>query len=260
MDELNVISSEADSSVEQVEIPSKRIIKRRSKQEIYRNAVIKRFEGAPWVKKRSVTIGGIGGIGSNVAYVLAKWGYDMEIFEDDVVEALNIGGQMYFLSDIGKTKVSSMMSLIYDVNKSCKVVGRGRLEENFREDSSIFPITFSCFDSIPARKLLFNMWYAKHKDNKEAIFIDGRMYSEGLEVFAVTPDRADRYRETLFDDVLEDLPCNYKATTQTGLIIAGLMTGLLSNHVTELVESYGVRELPFRTEFTIPLMRYETNR
>lgn len=64
---------------------------RRSKEELFKNSVIKRFEGAPWVTKRTVTIGGIGGIGSNVAYVLAKWGYDMEIFEDDVVEIHNVG-------------------------------------------------------------------------------------------------------------------------------------------------------------------------
>ena len=151
------------------------------------------------------------------------------------------------------------MKLVADINKSSKISSRGRLTED-KNGHTITPITLSCFDSISARRLLFDKWFENYQGNAEAIFIDGRMYSEGLEVFAVTPDRAERYRETLFDDVLEDLPCNYKATTQTGLIIAGLMTGLLSNFITELVEPYGVRELPFRTEFVIPVMYYETNK
>lgn len=236
--------------------PTKRT--RKSKEEIYRNAVIKRFEGAPWVGKRTVTIGGAGGIGSNVIYILAKWGYDMVLFEDDVVEFSNIGGQMYFLSDVGKTKASSILRRVGDINKRSSIRLMGRLEET-SSDVYIYEVTFSCFDSIGARKILFEKWYNIHKNNPKAIFIDGRMYSEGLEVFAVTPDKADRYRETLFTDEVEDLPCNYKATTQTGMIIAGLMTGLLSNHITEIVEPYGIRELPFRTEFVIPLMRYEIN-
>lgn len=167
-------------------------------------------------------------------------------------------GQMYFLSNIGKSKISSMIELITNVNKKAIITPKGRLTEG-TPSTVIKPITLSCFDSIAARKILFEKWYEENKDNK-AIFIDGRMYSEGLEVFAVTPDRADKYRETLFEDVQEDLPCNYKATTQTGLIIAGFMTGLLSNYLTELVEPMGIRELPFRTEFVIPMMYYETTR
>ena len=231
---------------------------RKSKEEIYRNAVIKRFEGAPWVGKRTVTVGGAGGIGSNVIYILAKWGYNMFLFEDDVVEFSNIGGQMYFLSDVGKTKASSILNRVADINKRSEIKPLGRLVEE-TNSKYIQEITFSCFDSIEARRILFEKWYSIYQNIPSAIFIDGRMYSEGLEVFAVTPDRADRYRETLFTDEVEELPCNYKATTQTGMIIAGLMTGLLSNHITEIVEPYGIREIPFRTEFVIPLMRYEIN-
>lgn len=241
-------------SEETMTIPIKKT--RRSKEEIYRNATIRRFEKAPWVGKRSVTIGGIGGIGSNVAYILAKWGYDMIIFEDDVIEAHNIGGQLYFLSDIGKTKISGIMKLIADINKRVIVYPAGKLVKESPEHL-IKPITLSCFDSIEARRILFEKWYSTYKDHNEAVFIDGRMYSEGLEIFVVRPKDADRYRETLFTDVIEDLPCNYKATTQTGLIIAGLMTGLLSNFITEIVEPLGIREIPFRTEFVIPIMHYE---
>lgn len=246
-----------EQPAEEVIVPIKKRT-RRSKEEIYRNAVIKRFEGAPWVGKRTVTVGGAGGIGSNVIYVLAKWGYDIMLFEDDVVEYQNIGGQMYFLSDVAKSKASSIINLVSNINKRCVIYPKGRLLEETPE-WNINPITLSCFDSIGARRILFEKWYNRYKDVPTAIFIDGRMYSEGLEVFAVTPDKADRYRETLFTDEVEELPCNYKATTQTGMIIAGLMTGLLSNHITEIVEPYGIREIPFRTEFVIPLMRYEIN-
>jgi len=244
-------------TIEEVVIPVKKT--RKSKEELFRNATIKRFEKAPWIAKQLVTIGGLGGIGSNVAYILAKWGYDMIIFEDDVVEALNIGGQMYFLDNIGKTKVNSMSQTIYRINKSCKIYPKGRLDNN-TSPVYAYPITLACFDSIEARRDLFNLWIKNNKNSQKAIFIDGRMYSEGLEIFAVTPDNIDRYKETLFEDKIEELPCNYKATTQTGLIIAGLMTGILSNFVTETITPLNIREIPFRTEFVIPGMYYETIR
>lgn len=252
MDEIDVI--DIDTVEVEIIVPKKRT--RRSKEEIYKNAVIKRFEGAPWIGKRTVSVGGVGGIGSNVAYILAKWGYDMVIFEDDVVESLNIGGQMFYLSDIGKTKASSIIEMVGDINKKAVIIAKGRLTED-TDLQYVRPITLACFDSIPARRILFEKWLEANVLENEAVFIDGRMYSEGFEIFAVTPDKAEKYRETLFDDVIEDLPCNYKATTQNGLIIAGMMTGLLSNFITEKVEPLGVRELPFRTEFVIPIMHYE---
>lgn len=229
--------------------------KRKSKKEAFKDAVIKRFSSAPWAKKRTVTLGGAGGIGSNLAYNLIKLGYDIVLFEDDVVEAHNIGGQMFYLSDVGGTKALAIMKRAGDVNKETKILPVGRLTEE-SSDVFIHPIVLVGFDSIEARKILFEKWYAKYKNSSEAILIESRQNAEDFEIFAVTPDRADRYRETLFTEEIDELPCNYKATTQTGLINAGMMIGLMTNFISELVDP-GIREIPFRTEFNIPMMYHE---
>lgn len=236
--------------------PSEAIKKaKKSKQEAFKDAVIKRFSNAPWAKKRTVTLGGAGGIGSNVAYNLIKLGYDIYLFEYDVVDPGNVGGQHYYLSDVGKTKAIAIVKRAGDVNKETKVTTLGKLTEATPIEL-IQPITLSGFDNIDARRLLFEKWYERYKDSKEAIFIDGRQNAEDFEIFAVTPDLADRYRETLFTDEIDELPCNYKATTQTGLINAGMMIGIMTNFISELVDP-GIRVIPFRTSFNIPMMYVE---
>ena len=257
VDDVIAVDDEIIIEVPEPVVDASTAIKRakKTKQEAFKDAVIKRFSNAPWAKKRSVTLGGAGGIGSNVAYNLIKLGYDIYLFEYDVVEASNLGGQLYFLSDISKSKASAILKRAGDVNKETKIYTCGKLLD-ISPDSYIQEITLSGFDNIDARRLLFEKWYAKFKDSTQAIFIDGRQNAEDFEIFAVTPDLADRYRETLFTDEIDELPCNYKATTQTGLINAGMMVGVMTNFISEL-DDPGIRVIPFRTSFNIPMMYVE---
>jgi len=231
--------------------------KRKSKQEAYKDAVIKRFSNAPWAGKRLVTLGGAGGIGSNVAYNLIKLGYDINLFEFDTIEVHNVGAQMFDLQDVGRTKAYAITNLAGKINKRVVINSFGKITED-TPISLITPITFSGFDSIGARKILFEKWYERYKDSTEAIFIDGRLSAEDFEIFAVTPDKADEYRETLFDEPSEELPCNYKSTTQVGLLIAGMMVVVMTNFITEMLEPVGIRVVPFHTTFNAPLMYFET--
>lgn len=231
--------------------------KRRSKEEVYKDAVIKRFSNAPWAVKRTVTLGGAGGIGSNVAYTLIKLGYDINLFEFDTIEVHNVGAQHFNLEDVGRTKAFAIADLAGKINKRVVVNTLGRVTEDTPTDY-IMPITFSGFDSIDARKILFEKWYEKFKDSTEAIFIDGRLSAEDFEVFAVTPDKADEYRETLFTEPSEELPCNYKSTTQVGLLIAGMMIVVMTNFITEMIEPMDIRVVPFHTVFNAPLMYFES--
>ena len=67
------------------------------------------------------------------------------------------------------------------------------------------------------------------------------------------------YREQyLFDDseVTENV-CSLKQTTHSAAIIAGLMTGFFTNHITNLKNNNTARFVPFKTEYFIPLNLFE---
>lgn len=93
LDDVIAVDDEIIIEVPEPVVDDSMVIKKakKTKQEAFKDAVIRRFSNAPWAKKRAVTLGGAGGIGSNVAYNLIKLGYDIYLFEYDVVEAHNIG-------------------------------------------------------------------------------------------------------------------------------------------------------------------------
>ena len=58
---------------------------------LYRT-IMNRFSDAPWAGLLDwVCLGGLGGIGSNLAYLLIKAGIKIGVYEDDIVEEHNIG-------------------------------------------------------------------------------------------------------------------------------------------------------------------------
>jgi len=218
------------------------------------DVVRQRFSDAPWSKKRTITVGGAGGIGSNVLYVLFKHGHDIILYEYDSVEGHNIGGQMYNILDIGHPKATGMCNLKNYIDPDISVRTMGK----FTPGKRVTPITISCFDNMQARKDLFEEWVSTQSNLSEAMFLDGRMNALSYEVYTVLPKDIDKYRETLFLDAeVEDLPCNFKATTQTGLLCAGTMIAAMTNVITNFVTPE-LCDVPFKIEFNTPLMSYET--
>jgi len=63
------------------------------------STVTNRFSDAPWARgnnsRNSVVVGGLGGIGSNLFYMLAKFGTYVHAYEDDIVEEHNIGRKTF---------------------------------------------------------------------------------------------------------------------------------------------------------------------
>jgi len=123
---------------------------------------------------------------------------------------------------------------------------------------------------MAARKLLFNKWfsyqnektteYRKENPKEINIFIDGRMTAEGIQVFVVRSlEEAEVYSKTLFDDSeIEDAMCSYKATCQTGTMIASLMSVVFLNHVANKLTGINIREVPFAMEYDNAMMDYKT--
>ena len=75
-----------------------------------------RFSSAIWyenIQKKTVILAGVGGIGSYVGFLLARMKpASMFIYDDDIVETVNMSGQLYGQSDLGRPKVSALAEMI----------------------------------------------------------------------------------------------------------------------------------------------------
>lgn len=206
-----------------------------------------RFSDIEWFHPGiPVLIGGAGGIGSWLAFYLGRQECKIYIHDSDIVDATNLGGQLYGHEYIGISKEEATVDLIKKFSSTTEVHKMGW----FTEDSYASPIMFSAFDNMKARKLMFNKW--KEQSNRE-IFIDGRMLAESAQIFAVRKGDEDRYENELFDDnEVEDVACSMKATSHCGAMTAGYMTSIFNNYITNVKAKTEFREVPFRTLFELP--------
>jgi len=69
------------------------------------------------LKKAKVCILGLGGLGSNVAVLLARSGIGyLKLIDFDVVEASNLNRQQYRISHIGMKKTEAIRTIIKEIN------------------------------------------------------------------------------------------------------------------------------------------------
>lgn len=69
------------------------------------------------LKEAKVCILGLGGLGSNVAVLLARSGIgSLKLVDFDIVEASNLNRQQYRVSHIGMKKTEAMKSIIREIN------------------------------------------------------------------------------------------------------------------------------------------------
>ena len=74
------------------------------------------------LKKAKVCILGLGGLGSNVAVLLARSGIGyLKLVDFDTVEASNLNRQQYRISHIGIKKTEAMKSIIREINPFVEV-------------------------------------------------------------------------------------------------------------------------------------------
>lgn len=211
-----------------------------------------RFSDAPWFNNpQEIVVGGAGGIGSWVALFLARIGHSLILYDNDVIEEVNLAGQFYGKKQINKNKaVATAENISFFAPTSVQVLGEYTASSGLVSD-----IMFSCFDSIKARKLMFEAW----KENPDRIaFIDGRMLAEDGQVFCVTPATETEYEQHLFDDSeVQDAPCSFKATSHCGALIASLMVNCLNSILTNLAYEEEIRPVNFQSSFCLSLMNFE---
>lgn len=229
----------------------------------------KRFYSAEWADvTKEILIVGLGGIGSHTALNLARCGHNLFIQDGDVVDNTNIsGGQLYRTKDDGETKCAAILNVIREFG--CSENDIFVIDENFTEESEVFPITITGLDNMEARKTVFRMWkelvYSFVSIGQSVdgfLLIDGRLTMEMLEIYCVhgnNEEQMEAYeKEALFsDEESQELPCTGKQTFFAASMIGAIITGLVSNFIVNQKYGEQIREVPFYTRMHIPLMKMD---
>ncbi len=123
-----------------------------------------------------IAIAGAGGIGSNLLSIFFDYGFnrkqfdyaalEVDIFDDDTVDLKNLLHQNFKLEDVGKYKVN-VLEEKYVVNG----VKKRMTEKDFKK----YDMIFSCVDSMPFRKSLYEYGWSVGKE--KLFWVDGRCTS-----------------------------------------------------------------------------------
>lgn len=229
-----------------------------------------RFSGAEWyneIQKAVIIIAGLGGIGSNLAFQIARMHpASLFLYDDDNVEIGNMSGQLFSREDVDRNKANAIASMITKYTSMSNPVA---INYKFTDSTEAYDIMMCGFDSMSARKVFFKAW-KKHVINKEddvkrrkCLFLDGRLSIDTLQVFAITGDdhyNIDRYEnEYLFNDSeADETICSLKQTTYLACMIASVMTNLFTNFTANLLNPAIPYDLPFFTEYDAQSMLFKT--
>ncbi|HWQ89249.1 MAG TPA: sulfur carrier protein ThiS adenylyltransferase ThiF [Desulfitobacteriaceae bacterium] len=111
------------------------------------------------VKAAAVAVAGLGGLGSNLALMLARTGVGNLLLVDfDIVEPSNLNRQNYYISDLGLPKTIALEQQIKKINPFIKVQTKTvRVEEaNVPELFSGCEVVCEAFDDPGAKAMLVN--------------------------------------------------------------------------------------------------------
>lgn len=225
-----------------------------------------RFSGAIWydkIQQLNVILGGAGGISSYVGFLLSRLRVNrITVFDPDIVEAVNISGQFYSTSDIGKLKVQALSSLVANFSNYYSVAARNEL---YDEDTQACPIMICGFDNMVARKVFFNNWlkYVRSGNTppEKCFYQDGRLAAEEFQIFSIqgNDERAIKeYQDKwLFSDAeAEETICSYKQTTFMANMIASMMVNVFVNFAANNSNPAPIipRDIPFFISYSADTM------
>ncbi len=126
--------------------------------EIYRRNVP---GSAEILGKYCIGIAGCGGLGSNVAVMLARAGIGKLILADyDRVEISNLNRQHFFLQDIGKIKVEALAGHIKNINPEINLELKYKklCPDDISETFNSADIMIEAFDRAESKKWLIEKW------------------------------------------------------------------------------------------------------
>lgn len=215
-----------------------------------------RFSGAIWyeqIRKQTVTLAGVGGIGSYVGFLLGRLKPEILIvYDPDKVEAVNMSGQLYGKNDLGAHKGVALANMIKNYADYYNMV---IYPERFTPESEATDIMICGFDNMEARKLFYNRWKFRisgksEEEKAKCLFIDGRLAAEEFQVLSIQGNdnraMAEYEDKWLFSDAeAEETICSYKQTTFMANMIASTMVNVFVNFIANQCGPIIDRDVPF---------------
>lgn len=119
------------------------------------------------VKKGKVAIAGLGGLGSNIAVMLARIGVGHLVLVDfDIVEPSNLNRQSYYVRHLGMPKTSALKEQIEEINPFIEIETKfvKITEENVVELFHDVDIICEAFDKADQKAMLINTALSKLSD------------------------------------------------------------------------------------------------
>ena len=225
-----------------------------------------RFSDADWFEKiqeKVIVLAGVGGIGSNMAVILAKLNPSaIYIFDDDTVESFNLAGQFYSNEDIGKPKVEALAASVRKYTNYSSIFA---LNRRFIPGEEIVSDIMVCgFDNMRARRDFFAAWknhvdQLHDEEKKNCLYIDGRLTADLFQIFCICgtdtfymEEYANKY---LFNDFeAQREVCSYKQTGFLADMIGAFMVNLIVNFCANQVNPKRNMSLPFMTSYMSSIM------
>lgn len=228
-----------------------------------------RFSSAIWfdkIRQQNVTLAGLGGIGSYVAFLLSRLGINtMTLYDPDTVERVNLSGQLYSENQIDNYKVNAISDMMVKYSDYYGVIAKN---EKLDKSSAVDKITICGFDNMEARKEAFENWANLvdgliDEEREKCLFIDGRLAAEEFQVFCIKGSDIEsmlNYRSYfLFSDYQADATvCSYKQTTFMANMIGSIIVNLFVNFIANQCDPLIDRDLPFYTEYNAETMYFKT--
>lgn len=114
-----------------------------------------------------VAVAGLGGLGSNIAVMLARSGVGhLRLVDFDTVDTTNLNRQMYGIRHIGKKKTEAIKEILMEINPYLDicVIDRKVTRENAAEIFDGYDIVCEAFDKAAEKAMLINSLLTKCKD------------------------------------------------------------------------------------------------
>ena len=104
-----------------------------------------------------VAVAGLGGLGSNIAVMLARSGVgELLLVDFDTVDVTNLNRQMYLIPQLGKPKAEALPEILYQINPylTYRSVCIKVTPDNVKELFSEYPIVCEAFDKPDQKAML----------------------------------------------------------------------------------------------------------
>lgn len=216
------------------------------------------IDGDKLSKTRFVIVGA-GAIGSAVCLGLSKMGMRLAtVYDYDILENHNFANQLHPISQLGKSKVDSIVAVAKDYG-DCTITP---INSPWTTGNAVDgDVIISCVDNMDVRAALWDYYKTRN-----VFFIDGRMSAFVFKVFGIrcqgvgTERQQSHYQSTLHSQAsASPEPCGEKSIIYTVYLVAGMMLSQVREFLTDEARPYRATEVVYDAlNHTIRKVCFET--